>query len=417
MIYLYHGDNKVVLQKLIDDGIQVDSVVTDPPYGLSFMGKKWDYDVPSVETWKLIFDILKPGGHLLSFGGTRTYHRLVVNIEDAGFEIRDQIAWLYGSGFPKSMDVSKAIDKAAGVNRKGNGKGTRENANTFDGGTLGNRCETCGKPFFSASPCKCPKPTAVTDDAQRWEGWGTALKPAMEPIVLARKPLSEPTVAANVLKHGTGGVNIDGCRVEYENGGNIASNPSLRTHINGGNGGKIFPTETERRVVTPDLIGRFPANVILDEEAGEILDEQTENVLHPPGNVNPWSSTSNANIYNQGYGTVTKTPRPKDATTGASRFYYCAKASKKERRGSKHPTIKPLALMRYLVRLITPPGGIVLDPFAGSGTTGEAALMEMQGFRPLLIELDAQYVKDIEDRLYAIKIGSQANIESEIEDE
>ena len=212
---------------MIQDGVQVDSVVTDPPYGLKLMGNKWDYDVPSVEFWTLVLGVLKPGGHVLSFGGTRTYHRMVVNLEDAGFEIRDQIVWLYGSGFPKSMDVSKAIDKAAGAERKDTGEVKRggDRQARLDGDFVGSACVEGLKWKAVTMP--------ATPEAAEWEGWGTALKPAMEPVVLARKPLSEDTVAANVLKYRTGGINVDGCR----------AGPVCRiwNHWRSGGAGRLLP--------------------------------------------------------------------------------------------------------------------------------------------------------------------------------
>jgi hypothetical protein len=233
---LHHGDCLDVLRTFAD--CSVDAVVTDPPYGLSFMGKRWDYDVPSEDIWRECLRVLKPGGHLLAFAGTRTQHRMAVRIEDAGFEIRDMIAWVYGSGFPKSLDVSKAIDKSAGVDREDKFEGAFDRRS---GPTGNKKCETCGKWLVSGSPCQCLRPQdhPVTELARQWQGWGTALKPAMEPITVARKPLIG-TVTENVLEHGTGGLNIDGCRVEHvtvENG-NLALNPHLRSCINGGNGGK-----------------------------------------------------------------------------------------------------------------------------------------------------------------------------------
>ncbi len=344
----------------------VDSCVTDPPYGLKFMGKSWDYGVPGVEYWTEVLRVLKPGGHLLSFGGTRTYHRMVCAIEDAGFEIRDQIQWIYGSGFPKSHNVSKGIDRAAGAER-----------------------EVIGYHPAPATPAKgtfnCSFSEALltaTDAAQQWDGWGTALKPANEPIVVARKPLSEKTVAANVLRWGTGAINVDGCRVGTEK---LAEqirgkpDPRWRTAFEGG--------------VTPARIGRWPANVIHDgsEEVMEAFPK-----TGPGGSLTGNEPSAHfANVY----GDLLERPGFKayaDSGT-AARFFYCAKAPKKERRGSKHPTVKPLALMRYLIRLVTPPGGTVLDPFAGSGTTGEAAVLEGMGC--VLIEKDPEYIDDIKKRI------------------
>jgi DNA modification methylase len=417
---LHHGNNIEVLKQMIQDGVQVDSVVTDPPYGLKFMGKKWDYDVPSVEFWTLVLGVLKPGGHVLSFGGTRTYHRMVVNLEDAGFEIRDQIVWLYGSGFPKSMDVSKAIDKAAGAERDVIGENPRYHSEGKRAGTgvsqWGDRDGSYSNPQTAASIT-----VPATPEAVEWEGWGTALKPAMEPVVLARKPLEEDTVAANVLKYRTGGINVNGCRVETTdnlNGGAYAKNGTKR-HDGAENWrykrtGRTAMPGDERTgaalgmfqdyAVSPleyvQPTGRFPANVILDEDAGNLLDAQTGSLgsSYRPNRLDgQYPFSTNSDIYGTFQQNGKKSSMTHADSGGASRFFYSAKASKKERRGSKHPTVKPLALMRYLCRLITPPGGTVLDPFAGSGTTGEAAVLE--GFHPVMIELEPDYVTDIENRM------------------
>lgn len=399
---LHHGNNIEVLKQMIEDGVQVDAVVTDPPYGLKFMGKKWDYDVPSVEFWTLVLGVLKPGGHVLSFGGTRTYHRMVCNLEDAGFEIRDQIVWLYGSGFPKSMDVSKAIDKAAGAERERH----------HNGRVAGPSDKFAQDEWTKANYNTRLDKTPITPEAAEWDGWGTALKPAVEPIVLARKPLEEPTVASNVLKYRTGGINIDGCRVgdDTSRGDRYNGKPSLGGISNG-----IYSDypHTEVWDVKP---GRFPANVILDEDAGKMLDKQSGHSK----SVN--SESYNRIMTSKGYeGGALGQRKAEDVemsqlkrvgysdSGGASRFFYSAKASKKERRESKHPTVKPLSLMRYLCRLITPPGGTVLDPFAGSGTTGEAAILE--GFHPVMIELEQEYVKDLENRMAAVTGETEPELE------
>lgn len=323
------GNNLETLKEL-PDGC-VDSVVTDPPYGLSFMGKKWDYDVPTVELWREVLRVLKPGGHLLSFGGTRTYHRLVVNIEDAGFEIRDQMQWIYGSGFPKSHNLDGAH-----------------------------------------------------------KGWGTALKPANEPICFARKPLApKHTVAQNVQAFGTGALNIDASRIEVAIP--VAPNPKFNTT------GEIYNMKTGegRNGTFSRAEGRWPANILFDEEAAAMLDVQAE---------------------------------------GVSRFFYCAKASKAERnkglegmpeksspkfdggsfvRGGNntdakdakdanfHPTVKPVKLMEYLVRLVTPPGGVCLDPFMGSGTTGVAC--KNLGFEFIGCEMSPEYLEIAQKRMGVLK--------------
>ena len=416
---LLHGDCLDKLKELEDNS--VDAIVTDPPYGLSFMGKKWDYDVPSQEIWEECFRVLKQGGHLLSFSGSRTYHRMAVRIEDAGFEIRDQIMWIYGSGFPKSHNIGKAVDKIGGENiswfidyvlniieergitmqdmtklmpsKTGKTTGWWYNKAKYksQGLTLEQfnliknalnlpfddleetKREVLGKLKTNVSVMQNiggdykSGEIEVTKGNSEWEGWGTALKPAHEPIVMARKPF-KGSVADNVLEHGVGGINIDGCRVDFQDTQNDI-NPS----------------------------GRFPANIIFDEEAGKILDKQS---------------------------------------VGASRFFYCPKASKKDRNEgcdeleekeqahstnmrcgncnklilsgngdsckcenklevrhkakNHHPTIKPTNLMAYLVRLVTPKGGVVLDPFMGSGSTGKACAVE--GMQFIGIEREQEYL-------------------------
>lgn len=418
MVQIFQGDCVEKMKGLADDS--VDSIVTDPPYGISFMGRNWDHQVPGVEVWREALRVLKPGGHLMAFAGTRTQHRMASAIEDAGFEIRDMLAWTYGSGFPKSLDVSKAIDKMDGsATQRENQlrftawmRSTGMTAARIDditGTRMGSHYTTAAQQpevatrdmFEMLRPhlgCEVPdwveklvdnrqaesenfkrrakvgvaegKDTtkvrlgmplqdgtltrvyditaAHTEEARRWEGWGTALKPALEPITFARKPFKVP-VAANVLEYGTGAINIDGCRVETDE-------------------------------------SRWPANLLHDGS-----DEATA----------PFGK--------------------------ASRFFYCAKASKRDRdegledfeavrggeitgrkegsvgakasafartteapRRNVHPTVKPTELMRYLCRLVTPPGGVVLDPFMGSGSTGKAAVLE--GFSFIGVDLEAQYV-------------------------
>lgn len=323
----------------------IDAVVTDPPYGLAFMGKKWDYDVPSVELWREVFRVLKPGGHVLSFGGTRTYHRMVVNIEDAGFEIRDQVMWIYGSGFPKSLNVGK----------------------------------------------KHPE----------WQGWGTALKPANEPIVLARKPLEKGlTVAENVLKWGVGALNIDGTRIGYASEADKKNDTDALERFNStsGKSGTFIASTSIAPNLSGTAQGRWPANVLFDEDAAKMLD--VEAFKDCGGEIG----------------------------TGPSRFFYVAKTSKRERnaglegmplkaqgaygefagdgRGRQtehqptanyHPTVKPIKLMEYLCKLITPPGGTILDPFMGSGSTGCAAVK--LGFRFIGIEREPEYLEIAKRRI------------------
>jgi site-specific DNA-methyltransferase (adenine-specific) len=461
---LLQGDCLDKLKELEDNSI--DAVVTDPPYGLSFMGKKWDYDVPSQEIWEECMRVLKPGGHLLAFAGSRTYHRMAVRVEDAGFEIRDQIMWIYGSGFPKSHNIGKAVDKIQGNPREVVGSDSRTakdacwgkadpNSPNYDGSTYG-----VGE-------------WDVTKGNSPWEGWGTALKPAHEPIVMARKPI-EGSVAQNVLKHGVGGLNIDGCRIEYQNGfENEFSETYLKSgHSKEDDGGDVLNISGgKRNGVYVNAEGRFPANIILDEEAGKILDKQS--------GVTKSNKRSEKNN-KKTEGTLTYTPPQaiyNDNNThadegGASRFFYCPKVSKKERnegmsedvpvfsgrprredgsviykethpeewaeamskrerkdktalagaeeklnsgeriitgrdpgqdaravpfklrpigRHNIHPTVKPTDLMAYLIRLVTPKNGIVLDPFMGSGSTGKACARE--GMRFVGIERDEEYME------------------------
>lgn len=445
---LMEGDNIESLKKIPDNSI--DSVVTDPPYGLSFMGKKWDYDVPSVEFWKEVYRVLKPGGHVVSFGGTRTYHRMVVNMEDGGFEIRDQIMWLYGSGFPKSHNIGKAIDKLEGNEREVVGEKT-------------------GKINLSATK---EGDYDITKGSSPYEGWGTALKPANEPICLARKPLSEKTIAKNVLKWGTGGINIDGCRVGSE---------EIMTNMKNTKGG-LYSLDNKNRTNEVENTfneGRFPANIILECICDEVIKgEKGEPRFGKPGGhtfggevnehnkngVGKWPNDKGDIHTNpdcpcrlldeqSGYlkgDSVNRKPRKgghredyigtdnnkvknlievdkKFNSGGASRFFYQAKVSKKERniglegfeevgekeggridgkggmatwktkRKNTHPTVKPVALMTYLCRLVTPEGGIVLDPFMGSGSTGIAARLE--GFRFVGMEMDPEYIKIADARI------------------
>lgn len=364
--------------KLLDDN-SVDSIVTDPPYELGFMGKKWDSTgiAYNVELWKECLRVLKPGGHLLAFGGTRTYHRMTCAIEDAGFEIRDCIQWLYGSGFPKSHDISKAIDKKLGAERN---RIKFAQSNTWR--------EREGRMDRQAT---IPDNNPVTPEAKQWDGWGTALKPANEPIVVARKPLSEKTIAENVLKWGTGGINIDDCRIELNGDYKCKANgrPSLTGLVD-----NYDPTTANQ----PDNKGRFPANVILDEEAGKLLDEQS--------GILKSAKVKSAKPAYEGE-SITKflrgrsTPNNQyDDCGGASRFFYCAKASKKERgEGNNHPTVKPLSLIKYLITLVTPPGGICLDLFEGSGT--HALACKDLGFNYIGFELDKTYYNIATKRINA----------------
>lgn len=434
-VTLYHGDCLEVLGALPD--CSVHAVVTDPPYGISFMGKQWDqpgefgsksrrgggpnhrrgqqdaaleagrYDLSPhamgnfqrwCEVWATeCLRILKPGGHLLSFGGSRTWHRLACAVEDAGFEIRDSIAWLYGEGFPKSLDVSKAIDKAEGAQREVLGE--QPDRWTSKGTVLNFATD---RPQESVPVTAGPATAAA---AAAWDGWGTALKPAFEPIVVARKPLSG-TVAQTVLEHGTGALNIDGCRIETTEGlsGGAYADVGRRQASDSLNpSGMNRPGATVgHEFVQPP--GRWPTNVILDESQADSLDAQSG--IRSSGMMRAGTERQ-PRIGGTIYGADTRSFVPTDTygdTGGASRYFpvfrYEAKAgaSERPRIGSvAHPTVKPLNLMRWLVRLVTPPGGTVLEPFAGSGTTAEACVIE--GFRCIAIEREADYLPLIMSRL------------------
>jgi DNA modification methylase len=419
---IVHGDCLEVMRGMADNS--VDSIVTDPPYGLSFMGKKWDYDVPGVDIWRECLRVLKPGGHLLSFAGTRTQHRMACAIEDAGFEIRDMIAWVYGSGFPKSLDVSKAIDKAAGVEREVIG---------FDP-VAAKRTAAVGTNAFGDYKGQSGDITApATDAARQWQGWGTALKPALEPITVARKPLVG-TVAANVLEWGTGALNIDGCRVGFVDDADKAESVNKNQHAdyNSNNGIRvptkgIYHGDNRPPENYNPTKGRFPANLIHDGS------EEVVGLFPNAGNGH-WSykPAKDGGIYK--YGLKDMPDGGSDKTvSSAARFFYCAKASRSERnaglegmpekrpdertntgmgtfvekgvakQSNHHPTVKPIELMRYLVRLVTPPGGIVLDPFAGSGSTGVACAEEGFGF--IGIEREAEYCEIARARIAAVDVG------------
>lgn len=433
------GDCTEVLRTLEDNS--VDSCVTDPPYALvsiakrfgsenaapaksdgptgvygrasaGFMGKQWDTGETAfhAEFWREVYRVLKPGGHVLSFGGTRTHHRLVCAIEDAGFEIRDTVMWVYGSGFPKSHDVSKGIDKAAGAEREVIGSklgqpGYSLKANDTETHSRG----AYGKYTDAESECAITAPS--TPEARQWQGWGTALKPAVEPICLARKPLSEGTIAANVLEHGTGAINVDGCRVDYQSETDQASaKPGGRATAKVGalaGGSQNDSARTEFKA--DNTKGRWPANLIHDGS--------DEVIAAFPANAGGGDNRGRGNGSRPGgFGNI-GSPNGSDEPCGAlysdsgsaARFFYCAKASKQERLGSKHPTVKPIKLVRYLVRLVTPPGGVVLDPFAGTGTTGQAALEE--GFKAILIEREEEYLEDIRRRFgMAVEISKAISL-------
>ena len=390
-INLHFGDCLDVLRTLPD--ASVDAVVTDPPYGLAFMGKRWDYDVPSVEIWAECLRVLKPGGHLLAFAGTRTQHRMAVRIEDAGFEIRDMIAWVYGSGFPKSLDVSKAIDRAAGAEREVVGQRVYGEGHVQNSTKLAPPIGT-----FQRTQDERLETAPATPEAQQWAGWGTALKPALEPITMARKPL-EGTVAANVLAHGTGGLNVDGCRVAA-NGEKTGSNGAVGLTPERGWNGNSLPRSVNREQSTTQ--GRWPANLITDGS-----DEVVGLFPDVKGAVSNGKRAGTG--YEGGFKDMPQAPSFNDSGS-AARFFYTAKASRDDRdHGNTHPTVKPTDLMRYLCRLVTPPGGVVLDPFMGSGSTGKAAMLEGLGF--IGIEREPAYHAIAERRIrVAAAAGCQPSL-------
>lgn len=494
---IINGDSLEILKTFPDN--HFDAVVTDPPYGLSFMNKHWDYDVPTTELWREVLRVLKFGGHVLVACGTRTQHRMAVNVEDAGFEIRDVITWHYGSGFPKSLDVSKAIDKAAGAERKVVGKYVPPNGKEWNLKQAKNPEIEHASGTFTASGNRTLDITSTsTDDAKEWSGWGTALKPSTEFWTLARKPF-DGTVAENVLKYGTGGINIDGCRVETSE---VITNHSRgeESAISKGKYGDSTAQETHQTEGQKN--GRFPANLILshhtdcvqvgmkkvkgtstgngDAEKGEesdniplrrgsFTDRTDENGLetveawqcHPDcplkimdeqsGISKSKSGDPNRGTYKKAMfanSEFNKVGAEYDDMGGASRFFYCAKASKQERNkglenfeeklqananfrpnhlekalngdtgkphgrysptANHHPTVKPVKLMQYLVRLITPKGGLCLDPFNGSGTTGIACKLE--GVNYIGIEREKEYCDISEARIKAWE-GEYDTIES-----
>jgi site-specific DNA-methyltransferase (adenine-specific) len=420
-----------------------------------FMGKGWDGSgiAYNSEVWENAYRVLKPGGHLFAFGGTRTWHRLAVAIEDAGFDIRDSICWLYASGFPKSHDVSKAIDKnngevgrkfrftrwmcTTGVTAKQINEATntqmgnhylthptqpaiptpelwqvirplcgdvpawvdelvqriaaeREVVGKYEtdmGGLGGERLGTAGGDITAPA----------TPAAQQWQGWGTALKPAFEPIVVARKPLIG-TVAENVLAHGTGALNIDGCRIGFASAADEAESKTKNRHADFGTdsgGNAVYGDYSMIARSNYNPPGRWPANVILDESQAAELDKQSGVGVSRKGGERHsanamWGRPNHSISGDQDY----------DDQGGASRFFYCPKANSSERPrdgDTAHPTVKPLELMQYLIKLVTPPGGTVLEPFAGSGTTLEACIIE--GFKCIGIELTPEYLPLIVQRV------------------
>jgi site-specific DNA-methyltransferase (adenine-specific) len=412
---LFLGNNLDIIKEFPDNVI--DAVVTDPPYGINFLNKKWDYDVPTVEFWEELYRVLKPGGHILVFCGTRTQHRMVVNIEDAGFEIRDILTWLYGEGMPHGYDIAKGIE---GIVKKGNANTTefKELKGDDKKKSLGYSrmaFEEGARPdHYCAEGTFKTNIEFETNEANYWSGWNTALKPACEFITLARKPISEKNIPLNVLKWGTGGINIDATRIELN--GEIV--PINKLEKWSGFGQEVRPDYKQEK----NEKGRWPANLLLDEVSAELLDEQT-------GELKSGYAGKNSRAWGVANETSINSWKPKNTVGyrdfgGASRFFYQAKAKKKDKfiycrdcedvypandidehihdhykkNGKpdwshivKHPTVKPIKLIEYLVKLVTPKNGICIDPYMGSGTTGVAC--RENGYKFIGIEKDEEYFK------------------------
>ena len=432
---LINGDCIAEMKKM--DANSIDSIVTDPPYEIGFMGKGWDNTgiAYNKDMWKQALRVLKPGGHMLAFSSTRTYHRMVCAIEDAGFEIRDQLAWIYGSGFPKSQNVGKMIDKKSGAKRKVIGTKKKQD---FRGANILGGLENTGYMNYEVT-----EPS--TELAKKYDGWGTALKPAQEPIVLARKPISESTIAKNVVKHGTGAIDIDNSRVATGTDDNLGRLNKLGDNGWKNSSGGVNNAYIRKEQGLPSL-GRWPANIIHDgsEEVLELF----------PDTKGAVSNSKKSKTGNGPAGIYCGTSELKEGYNdngSAARFFYCAKANKQDRNDgceeitaksitnakgnglgrvcnicsasilkpcecennswilpvtnkNNHPTVKPTALMMYLIKLITPVGGTVLDPFNGSGSTGKAAMLLKQ-YNYIGIDLSAEYIKISKHRIEAA-IGS-----------
>lgn len=392
------GDSRELIRALPD--CSVDSVVCDPPYFLNFMGRDWDKldgnAAACSDFWREVLRVLKPGGHLLAFGAPRTYHRLAVAVEDAGFEIRDSLHWVFGTGFPKSLNVSKALDKAAGAEREDLGphpnwrEGKRDNGQSM--GSVPNEARITAP---------------ATDAAKQWDGYGTALKPSHEPVIVARKPLTG-TVAANVMEHGVGALNVDGCRVPCNDKTPFPVGATSAESVFGGGSGRYAgrprPDDT-------NIAGRWPPNLLLTHspdcaEAACADDCPVAEMGRQSGTKTGKRAKRGAGMGYHGASGTDAVGRGHSDTGTAARYFPCfryqAKASKRERSAglddrNEHPTVKPIGLMRWLIRLVTPPGGLVLDPFTGSGSTGCAAALE--GVRFLGFEQDAGHAETARQRI------------------
>jgi len=433
--FVHAGDNLELLRGLPD--CSVDAVVTDPPYGLGrqpdavamlrdwmttghhevkgsgFMGRHWDAFVPQPALWSEVHRVLKPGGHLLAFFGTRTYDLGALAIRLAGFEVRDCLMWVYGSGFPKSHDVAAALDRELGAVRQK----VRHAPRPETSGTFSGKADT--RPWIEQARARgyheTDGPDAVTDAAKQYDGWGTALKPACEPIVMARKPLSESSIARNVLRWGTGGINVGACRIACTDKTKFPAGCITDSESVFGGGRGLYDHRPRPKDKEPG--GRWPANLIHDGSAAAVagMPETGAASLRSPSGRAMFTGTAAM----RASATIDNTVRGcTDDGGSAARYFYTAKASPRERAGTRHPTVKPLALMRHLVRLVTPAGGVVLDPFLGSGTTMIAA--DVEGFT--LYGAEAEHIDDIRVRwaarrdIVAASDGVQAAAAEEVSD-
>ncbi len=379
---LFHADNIDVLKSLKENCI--DAIVTDPPYGIKFMQKHWDYDIPTVDFWKEVYRVLKPGGYLLCACGTKTQHRMACAIEDGGFEIKDIVSWLYSQGMPKGLNIGRKLDEKLGNERivVGDGKPMK---------SLG---------VMHDDNWKSDSGYKQTRGTSEFEGFNTTLKPAQELFTLAQKPISEKTIVDNVIKWGVGGMNIDACR--------IPTDEVITTHSRGAESAKskgIYgdSAEQETHQKSGQELGRFPANVIIDD-SDEVQEEFDKFGITKSGKMTPQHTRHTNGSPNGIYGKQNMPLLDTYADEGSvSRFFYCAKVSQKERNEglvnvkNTHITVKPIALMKYLVTLITPLNGVVLDPFAGTGTTGIAAILCDKKY--FLIEKEEEYIEIIKEKL------------------
>lgn len=391
------GNNIEVLKTMEDNSI--DSIVTDPPYEIGFMGRNWDASgiAYNVDLWKECLRVLKPGGYLLAFGATRTYHRLVVAIEDSGFEIKNQLGWMFGTGFPKGLNIGKAIDEKFGLEREVIGK------RVFPDGSEA-RATARGGIYSETSIGQSVLTAPASPEAKQWEGWNTGLKPAFEPICMAQKPI-DGTYVDNILKWGVGALNIDGCRIPTVERDDFGRSATRSDGIRSMSRGTSFGDGLKENTQETNPQGRYPSNLIHDgsPEVVECFPETSSGTLSEHHNRSG-GGLNGEDTFAMRDRTGEVAPTYGDSGS-ASRFFYCAKATKKDRNEgieNTHPTVKPTDLMQYLIRLVTPKDGIVLDPFNGSGSTGKACMYE--GMRYVGIDINQEYLDISKSRIeYAIE--------------